>query len=194
MNNIGEIEGNSVIRDEKIQDKKVNERYSDEDIVKLIADSNEYKSARDEHVMNNIFEIVTWDSYRYVSNITYNIKLVRAFCIGFRSGYDREKGNFVGSVKIEESKFFTRFVIEFVGNYKGLPDFYNETLSPYSDHKYFPTSDDDKDMLEARVNKMIYEVRDNIIPKYVDHINSEINRLIDSKEQCCRMFSVSKLE
>lgn len=189
MYKIGEIEGNPVMRNESIKDKGVKESINDEQLIKLISESQEYKTTRDENVINNLFEVITWYNWRIVNNIPYKIKLKRVYLVERVSGYNRKTGNWEGSVKIEESEFHTRFVIEFESCYKELPNYYNEVLSPIGGG-HFPTSGDNQKDLDKKVTDMIFHIQGVVAQQYFKQIDSKINTLKDEKQKCQKMFNV----
>lgn len=189
MYKIGEIEGNPVMRSESIKDKGVKETVTDDQLVKLISESQEYKTARDEHVINNIFEVITWENLTIAHHIPYWVQLKRAFSVGYVSGYNRETGTWDGSVKIEEDAFHTMFVIKFESGYEELPYFYNEVLS-HIGGGYFPTSGDDREELDYKVEHMISHIQVDIAQQYFKQIDSKINSLRNEKNKCQKLFNV----
>ena len=119
----------------------------------------------------------------------YSIKLIRSYTINYNSTWNhvlqRRSG---GDITITQNND-TGFYVKFIGNSKGIEQYYTSNLSEYV-VRQLPTFGEDKQKLETRLFTFIDKIRSEAVPLHFRAIDDEINRLNIAKANCIKMFGL----
>lgn len=193
-NKIGDINGNFVELNSSFSDMGVQELPHDE-IIAIIANSDAYLHARDEHVINNTLKIITWQQLLNYRGLVYYINLVRTFSIGYIPHTTRlminsntsDKKSINPEISIKELCTNTYFEITFNIRSQKSINFYNTYITEITKVSV-PTIGNNKDVLELNFNKFIDGLYQTGMPAFISNLNKRIDELNKLKAECLSIF------